>query len=302
MLDRNQMVNTSEPSFTDWQDLATVVFGVDDIISPPQPDSEETFEFLRGIRLNARSSLEARLRQSASRISFLIQKELKGTSKSLAEVIPRLEKLGSTRTGRLAGVKAFMPKLAAYQWLSGQQSYKEAIRTLSRLAKTNPAYSGDTNEFVLLKAFLMPLILLLLQRKHSLAPAYPTKKELEDGFRDARNLLRFLTARTPIFALVIPTKSLLHYLEPYTQKLDKARKNFRKPVDDGLSLERDFRDQVIRNFFGSFGFCSLTLTSHILTLIGFPHDDRDLQRHIKTLEKVGENRSASTRLTGDTGG
>jgi hypothetical protein len=296
------MTDNSEPTFSDWRNLGNVVLNVEDIISLPTSDGPPGYELVRDMRLNSRSTVDMRLRQSTRRVGFLLRKELDVITKSVDELIPNLDQLGSTREVRLASLKAFLPNLKAYRWLNEHDSYKRAIRTIARLKKTNPIYAGDTSEFLLIQVFLWPLILLLLQRKHKLSPAYPTKKELAEGLKGAQNLLALLIERTPIHGLVTETKALISDLERYAEKVELMRKTYRKPVDDGFSAERDFRDQVIRNLLENAGGCSTTLVSHILTLVNFPHDIRDLQRQIKTMRLEGPRRSRPTLLTGDTGG
>ncbi len=285
-----------QPSFSDWQDLSTVALGVDDLLSDEVIEATPGYEFVRNLRLTSWNLTSARQSVSIRRTALSTGKDLAHHSKSVYDLLPSFEEFSGTRTEKLKLLRSELKTLSAYKWLAEQPSYVAALHTMRRLGKTKPIYAGDTIEFVFLRAILTPLTVIFLYKNSNTVPSYPSKKELEDVYRDIKRVLKFFATRSPIYGLVAVPLSLQRTLNEFEIALKPVVASYRKPPDDGTLRERDFRDQIIQNLLRAMGGeCSSTLVGQMLDLIGYPYDVRDLQRQIKSQREIERSRIALRR-------
>lgn len=282
------MKEKSEPTVQEWQELQLIASHVESIVS--DSDFPVSGTFAPGLldMMTPESepaptiSKTSRLRHSiVNPWPFPISPE-----QEVLDVLPDIDLIGHSRAERLANLVIRLKEIKAYAWLSNHPDYSLALKTLARLGKTNQDYAKDTAEFILLGSIIFPLKVLLVQRRLNVKPPYPTKAELETAYRQARALSRFLKEKTPIFRIVDVPPRFEADLVRFESELGRKRHEYRKPPSDDSLTARDFRDQVIQNLLEGFGACSATLVSHILTLVEFSHDKRDLQRQIGTLRQT----------------
>lgn len=288
-----------QPSFTDWQELISIALNVEDILTEPTNAEGPGYELVRYMRLTSHNVDRSRQNVAIRRTGLAAGVKLENHVKSVYELLPGLDSFMGSRSEKLNQLKGELLKVSAYKWLVDQPSYVAALQTIARLGKTKPIYAVDTIEFVFLRSILTPLMVIFLYRSKHIVPSYPSKKELEAVFRDTKRVQKFLTTRTPVYGLVAVPVSLQRNLNEFQASLNLVLASYRKPADDGTLRERDFRDQIIQNLLGAMGGeCSSTLVGHMLDLIGYPYDARDLQREIKSQRDNERSRRALLQKNG----
>ena len=274
------MANQKLPSLSDWDHLSMIVGAVDDIVS--DAPLEYVSAGLLG-NLPRHPKPISRLKRYLTADTLLTM----GRGAEMVKVMPGIDSLGDDPASRLIALQARMTELPAYVWLTLNPSYADAVRTLSRLSKTKLAYQNPAREFLFLNAILTPLQIFFFRKERGLVPSYPTKRELEDAYRNARDLYRFLKEKSAVRSVVEVSPYLEKALHAFETSLFEKKSAYRKPQDDGTLAERTFRDRVIEGLVLAFGECSATLAGHVLRIIGYSHDERDLKLKIKALRKVG---------------
>jgi len=275
-----------EPTEKQWYDLDVIVRNVETIVADAPPVNS-----LLGMNAFAATQINHRIEPSG--VSRLMQlrtdsnattfSALKPHPDTITAILPGVESLGSNRAERTSRLLSRLTELPAYDWLRAQKGYPDAVRTLVRLGKTDAAFALDTAEILLIRSLIFPLQILLVLRRSGSVPPYPAKRELEDVYRNVRDLVRFLRERWPIHGIVKIPPHLKSALRELEKNLNAKRRAYRKPKNDGTLIERDFRDQVIQRLNTEFGKCSATLVSHLLKVADYSHDRRDLKRQINAL-------------------
>lgn len=214
----------------------------------------------------------------------------------LPKILLGIESIGNNRHERVIRLTERLRELGAYQWLSAQSAYGDALETLNRIAKTDPEYAKDIREFLLLSSLVQPFQLLLFERIHNFDPPYPTVNEVKSARANANNLLEFLHNKGSIYGVIDVPIMLEGALKKFERAVSEITRTYRKPRNDKTIRERDYRDRLIRSIYGYFGKCSPALISKLLTLVDYEHDVRELNKHIKNLTDKSRRKATVATL------
>ena len=274
-----------QPTYNDWEELAVIVDNVERIVSDGE---NRLMSLLRGGLLGDPVPVASSPnRRSVLSYDILNARQApKADLERIMRVLPGADDLGVSRSQRIARLTGRMSEIKAFAWLNGHSEFGDAIRTVDRLAQHGGAYAKDTRLFLLLGVVIKPLRILIIRKTEQRPPMYPTKLEFEKAYRQTLALGKFIDTHKPIYGLVNVPIALEDSIAEFAVALKIALPTYRKPKNDGLLIEREYRDRLIQLLFSSFGECSRTILGHLLALVGYAPDQSDLAKILKAKTEV----------------
>jgi hypothetical protein len=200
--------------------------------------------------------------------------------REIAAALPGLETLGRTRHERLTNLRTRLLELEAYQWLTAQGPFGDAVKkaAVPAVRKVGPKFGSDVADLLLVKNVAIPLTIF----KHGSVARLPHRPALKNAAESADALVAFLREHAGLYEVRVGVEHVWH-LEQLAIQLraayrTKAKKQGRS---DHHELKIQFAREIIKRLLQDFGACPLSVIKELLVLVEYEPDDANLKGWIK---------------------